>query len=78
MRKIIISLGNDWSSKLLKSLGNFFWGHPVRTERHVYKVESEAQSVVANIRIYEGILMNVPAVLYCFLAGGQHDSLHSA
>ena len=33
------------------------------------KVESKAQSIVANIRIYEGILMNVPAVIYCFLAG---------
>ena len=33
------------------------------------QVESKAQSIVANIRIYEGILMNLPAVLYCFLAG---------
>ena len=37
------------------------------------KVESEAQSVVADIRIWEGILMNVPAVIYCFLAGDNND-----
>ena len=39
------------------------------------KVESEAQSVVADIRIYEGILMNVPAVIYCFLAGDNNKNI---
>ena len=39
------------------------------------KVESEAQSVVADIRIYEGILMNVPAVIYCFLAGDNNKKI---
>ena len=38
------------------------------------KVESEAQSIVADIRIYEGILMNVPAVIYCFLAGSNNNN----
>ena len=33
------------------------------------KVESKSQSIVANIRIYEGILVNVPAVVYCMFAG---------
>ena len=39
------------------------------------KVESEAQSIVADIRIYEGILMNVPAVIYCFLAGVNNNEM---
>ena len=39
------------------------------------KVESEAQSIVADIRIYEGILMNVPAVIYCFLAGVNNNKM---
>ena len=37
------------------------------------KVESKAQSIAADIRIYEGILMNVPAVIYCFLAGSNNN-----
>ena len=43
--------------------------------RTLPKVESEAQSIVADIRIYEGILMNVPAVIYCFLAGANHNKM---
>ena len=36
---------------------------------HNRQIEARAQSIVATIRIYESVLVNVPSVIYCIFAG---------